>query len=138
VATNRHLPRSRAVQNPQLPMPAKPNLSSRFNLICPVRALHVSYHISDFQKLSLTLCPNHLLIPRHPVPEEGALAIVTDVGAGSDGRRCAFDEQRVRRTAKSCGPDAPMAGVKFERSKLLAGDGDKQALVSPGRARNKL
>ena len=40
------------------------------------------------------------------------MAIVTDVGAGSDGRGCAFDEQRVKRTAKSCGPDAPMAGVK--------------------------
>src|SRR5271156_5383494 len=75
----------------------------------------------------------------YPVPREGALAIVTDVGAGSDGRRCAFDEQRVKRTAKSCGPDAPMAGVKS--AVILshhAGDGDKQALVSPGRARNKL
>jgi hypothetical protein len=41
------------------------------------------------------------------------LAIVTDVGAGSDGRGCAFDEGRVKRTAKSCGPDAPMAGVKL-------------------------
>ena len=42
--------------------------------------------ISDFQKLSLTPDPNQLLILRHPVPREGALAIVTDVGAGSDGR----------------------------------------------------
>jgi hypothetical protein len=33
--------------------------------------------------------------------------------AGSGGRGCAFDERRVMRTAKSCGPDAPMAGVKF-------------------------
>jgi len=72
--------------------------------------------ISDFPKLSLTLDPNQLRIPRHPVPREGALAIVTDVGAGSGGRRCAFDEQRMTRTAKSCGPDAPMAGVKFARS----------------------
>jgi hypothetical protein len=77
--------------------------------------------ISDFQKLSLTLDPNHLLIPCHPVPREGALAIVTDVGAGSGGRRCAFDEQRVRRTAKSCGPDAPMAGVKFLGSSRFLG-----------------
>ena len=81
----------------------------------------VSRAISDFQKLSLTPDPNHLLIARHPVPREGALAIVTDVGAGSDGRRCAFDEQRVRRTAKSCGPDAPMAGVKFLRSSRFLG-----------------
>ena len=72
--------------------------------------------ISDFQKLSLTPDPNQLLIPRHPVPREGALAIVTDVGAGSGGRGSAFDEGRVKRTAKSCGPDAPMAGVKFSGS----------------------
>ena len=60
--------------------------------------------ISDFQKLSLTPDPNQLLIARHPVPREGTLAIVTDVGTGSDGRGCAFDERRVKRTAKSCGP----------------------------------
>jgi hypothetical protein len=42
--------------------------------------------ISDFQKLFLTPDPNQWLIPRHPVPREGALAIVTDVGAGSGGR----------------------------------------------------
>jgi hypothetical protein len=94
-------------------------------LPCP--SLHISHRISDFPKLSLTLDPNHLRIPRHPVPREGALAIVTDVGAGSGGRGCAFDEQRVRRTAKSCGPDAPVAGVKFLRSKILRDDGDKQA-----------
>jgi hypothetical protein len=47
---------------------------------------HSSMAFSDFQKLSLTLDPNHLLISRHPVPREGALAIVTDVGAGSGGR----------------------------------------------------
>jgi hypothetical protein len=29
------------------------------------------------------------------------------LGAGCGGRGCAIDEQRVRRTAKSCGPDAP-------------------------------
>ena len=79
---------------------------------CCVQPLSHLRAISDFQKLSLTPDPNQLLIPRHPVPREGALAIVTDVGAGSGGRGCAFDERRVKRTAKSCGPDAPMAGVK--------------------------
>src|ERR1700761_9065664 len=44
---------------------------------------------------------------RHPVPERGALAIVTNVGTGCDGRGCAFDERRGSRTAKSCGLDAP-------------------------------
>jgi hypothetical protein len=42
------------------------------------------------------------------IPHEGALAIVTNVGMGCGGRGRAFDEQRVMRTAKSCGPDAPM------------------------------
>jgi hypothetical protein len=31
------------------------------------------------------------------------------------------------RTAKSCGPDAPVAGVKFLRSTLLGDDGGKKA-----------
>jgi hypothetical protein len=87
---------------------------------CVQNLLHL-HGISDFQKLFLTLDPNQVLIPRHPVPREGALAIATDVGAGSGGRRCAFDEQRVTRTAKSCGPDAPMAGVKSLRSSRFLG-----------------
>jgi len=54
------------------------------DLPCPsVRAPKV---ISDYPKLFLTSDPNHLLIPCHPVPRERALAIVTDVGAGSGGR----------------------------------------------------
>jgi hypothetical protein len=33
-------------------------------------------------------------IDGHPVPQEGRFAVVTDVGAGCDGRGCAFDEWR--------------------------------------------
>jgi hypothetical protein len=44
--------------------------------------------------------------------QKGRIAIVTNVGLGCGGRRCAFDEQRVMRTAKSCGPDAPMLAFK--------------------------
>jgi hypothetical protein len=39
-------------------------------------ALSIPSHfhgISDFQKLSLTPDPNHLLIPCHPVPERGGV-----------------------------------------------------------------
>ncbi len=43
----------------------------------------------------------------------------------------AADESVLLRTAKSCGPDASMVGVKFSRSKLLGGDGDNKAR-SPG------
>ena len=88
-------------------------------MLCP--ALSRPCLISDFQKLFLTFDPNQLRIARHPVPREGALAIVTDVGAGSGGRGSAFDEQRMKRTAKSCGPDAPMAGVKFLGSSRFLG-----------------
>jgi hypothetical protein len=71
-----------------------------------------------------------------PAHTKGRFAIVTDVGSGCDGRGCATDERVILRTAKSCGPDASMVGVKFLRSKLLGGDGDNKAR-SPGRARRK-
>ena len=49
----------------------------------------------------------------------------------------AADESVILRTAKSCGPDASMVGVKLHGRNLPRGDGDKKAR-SPGRARNKL
>jgi hypothetical protein len=70
-----------------------------------------------FASLSTQITCVFLAIPFR----EGTLAIVTDVGAGSGGRGCAFDERRLMRTAKSCGPDAPMAGVKFARSSRFLG-----------------
>ena len=73
------------------------------------------------QKYSALFLTQISCLFRHPVPERGALAIVTDVGAGSGGRGCAFDERQRARTAKSCGPDAPMAGVKFARSSRFLG-----------------
>src|SRR5215217_3739553 len=46
----------------------------------------------------------------------------------------AADEQRWKRTAKSCGPDASTLASSLRRQ--TAGDGDKQAR-SPGRSRRK-
>jgi hypothetical protein len=46
----------------------------------------------------------------------------------------AADESADLRTAKSCGPDASMVGVKS--AELFAGDGDNKAR-SPGRVRRK-
>jgi len=65
--------------------------------------------------LSSPLCKNIPLrrkpksaIYRSPSrPIEGRLAIVTDAGRDAVDADSAFDEWRVRRTAKSCGPDAP-------------------------------
>ena len=50
----------------------------------------------------------HLLGYRSRAYQKGRFAIVTNVGAGCGGRECADDEQRRSRTAKSCGPDAPV------------------------------
>src|ERR1700761_4062128 len=63
--------------------------------------------------------PNHRLILCCLIPHEGTLAIVTNVGMGCGGRRCAFDEQRVRWTAKSCGPDAPMLASSSQEARFL-------------------
>jgi hypothetical protein len=50
---------------------------------------------------------NHLLDPAHPVPHEGRIAIVTDVGRDAVDAGGAADESAYLRTAKPCGPDTP-------------------------------
>jgi hypothetical protein len=49
--------------------------------------------------------------------------------------RMALGRRRLRRTAKSCGPDAPTL-ASSRRKAIFAGEGGKKAR-SPGRARNK-
>jgi hypothetical protein len=57
--------------------------------------------------------------------------------AGCGGRFGAFDESRMKRTAKSCGLDAStLASSRRMRLAHIAGDGDKKAR-SPERARRK-
>jgi hypothetical protein len=70
---------------------------------------------------------------RHPVPLEGRIAIVTDVGAGCGGRGRRFDEGVCARTVKSCGPDASTLASSWWKS-FPASDGGKKAR-SPGRSR---
>ena len=41
------------------------------------------------------------------LPHRGALAIVIDAGQDAVDADALSDEQRLMRTAKSCGPDAP-------------------------------
>jgi hypothetical protein len=43
-----------------------------------------------------------------PVPREGRFAIVTDAGRDAVDARSAKDESAFWRTAKACGPDAPV------------------------------
>ena len=69
---------------------------------------------SPFAKIfRFTSDPNHLHIFRRLVPHKGRIAIVTDAGRDAVDAGSATDERVVLRTAKSCGPDASMVGVKF-------------------------
>jgi hypothetical protein len=73
--------------------------------------------------LSIPLCknipvfsrPKSIHIPCRPVPQEGRLAIVTDAGRDAMDADGAFDEQRLRWTAKSCGPDAPTLASSWRK-----------------------
>jgi hypothetical protein len=92
-------------------------------------------------RIILDPIPNHLYNPRHPVPQRGAFHDRREAWCGMRWtRRCRhapwrMDERRSSpakpfggegrlRTAKSCGPDARIAGVKS--AELSAGDGVKK------------
>jgi len=77
--------------------------------------------------------PNQRYIVSRPVPEEGRWPSSRTLGRDAVDADGAIDEWRLRRTEKSCGPDAPML---VSSSRLSAGDGGKKAR-SPGRARRK-
>ena len=151
--------RGRAAQLPARARGAlhkKSDLWRRINVICPVQSLGQKYFGFPEMQISLHDLPSR--------PARGALAIVTNVGAGSGGRGSAGAQEgsqggfyqsvsdhgargrtALKRTAKSCGPDASAVGVKSGggvasptgRTKPYSrGDGVKQAR-SPGRARYK-
>jgi hypothetical protein len=55
-----------------------------------------------------------------PFLPRGRLAIVTDSERDAVDVECAFDERRVTRTAKSCGPDAPtLASSRWKTIPLM-------------------
>ena len=62
---------------------------------------------SDFPKTQITS------IIHASRPTEGRLAIVTDAGRDAVDADGAIDERRLRRTAKSCGPDTPTLVSSF-------------------------
>ena len=73
-------------------------------------------------------------IRRRPVPRRG-VAQRHERGAGCGGRGSCSRRTRVRRTEKSCGPDAPTLASSFAEA-IPRSDGGKKAR-SPGRARRK-
>src|SRR5205085_8196164 len=65
------------------------------------------HRISDFPKLFLTATPNQWLRLCRPALTRGALAIVTNARRDAVDALASRDERGLKRTAKSCGPDAP-------------------------------
>jgi hypothetical protein len=68
--------------------------------------------------------PNQTYSFHRPGPQEGRIAIVTDVGMGCGGRgsvRCNFSHGRMmlQRTAKSCGSGAPMQALTERNDPLM-------------------
>ena len=85
------------------------NASGKSAKTCPALSLKI---------FRLTRRANHryLLAPSHPM--RGALRNVTNVRWDAVDARLAKDERRLSRTAKSCGPGAPVLALSFARSKL--------------------
>src|SRR6202022_1854928 len=82
-----------------------------------VRAIVPDTNLPDGQiskNLSSPICKNISVFPKcksgymicRPFPQEGRHAIVTAAGRDAVDADGAFDEWRLTRTAKSCGPDA--------------------------------
>jgi hypothetical protein len=66
---------------------AKSNFLNRIKLFLPVQSRSQKYSASRFTQITFKT-------PAVPSHSEGRFAIVTDVGAGCDGRGSALDEQR--------------------------------------------
>jgi hypothetical protein len=98
---------------------ARRKLLNKINVIWVVQSYLQKYFTSPVGQIISTNS-------RHPTPQQGRIAIVTDAGCGCGGRGSVLramgsqggffesvsdhrhaDERRLQRTAKSCGPDAP-------------------------------
>ena len=71
------------------------------------------------KNISIPFRPKSPVYFRPSCPTQGAARDRHGRGAGCDGRGCAADERRVKRTAKSCGPDAPTLASSPQEAKLL-------------------
>src|SRR6266404_1498933 len=83
------------------------------NHVKPVLQKYFALPLTQITSKSKTSCPT-----------EGRLAIVTNAGRDAVDAGSARDERGLLRTAKSCGSDAPIVGVKPVRRR--AGDGVKK------------
>jgi hypothetical protein len=104
-------------------------LCSNRPLICP-----------SCQSAAVDFEPKSPARSAHPVPHEGRIAIVTDVGAGCGGRERRQETNDVARGRRSRVVLTPRRWCQVPRKqascKFLGGDGGNKAR-SPGRARRK-
>src|ERR1700726_4239419 len=96
-------------------------------LICPSCQCAAVIVVDLAPKSKLYRFPSH--------PTEGRIMIVTNAGRDAVDADAPITNGRVKRTAKTCGPDAPTL-ASSSRKATFAGDGGKKAR-SPGRARYK-
>ena len=106
----------------------KTNFVRRINVILAVSYPCTNISLSENRKLCI--------LPAVPPPQEGRIAIVTDVGSGMRWTRMRRKTSGAIADGEGVWSWRPDAGAKFLRSKLLRDDGGKKAR-SPGRARNK-
>jgi hypothetical protein len=93
-------------------------------------------HAPSCQHAAVDFKPKSPAISAHPVPHEGRIAIVTDVGAGCGGREFRQKTNVVARGRRSRVVLTPRRWCQVGERDFTC-DGGKKAR-SPGRARNKL
>jgi hypothetical protein len=81
-------------------------------VICPTGSFAKSLSSPLCKNISLRRLLEAALLIRHPVPQRG-VAHVTDAGRDAVDALVLQDERRMKRTAKSCGPDAPTLASSF-------------------------
>jgi hypothetical protein len=70
-------------------------------------------NISDLQNVLLDATPKSVALVRPFHPMEGRIAIATNAGWNAMDASCVAWRAARARTAKACGPDALVAGVKL-------------------------
>src|SRR5438045_5233266 len=88
-------------------MRAKRNLSNGINLIWAVQSQLQKYFRSSPKQITSLVAPSR--------PTEGRIAIVTNAGRDAVDARVSLDERTLKRTAKSCGPDAPTLASSWRK-----------------------
>jgi hypothetical protein len=85
-------------------------------VICPTGYFPISLSSPFRKNILFRSSVETALSIRYPASSEGRFAIVTDVGRGMRWTLCAVRRTARKRTAKSCGPDAPTLASSWRRS----------------------